>query len=239
MHLDHIADDNRPDVLGRARVDDVAGKQFEGLRQFGDLLRHRPHHLVQVGALFGLAIDLEPDRALREVPGLRHLVNGADRSGSIKALADFPGLFFITHGTLQITPRHVQPKRVTIDVRQRLLRRDAAPALADGGYQLSLVVVVLGQCRVGVIGNRAGCDILNGVGRFLKEEGWLTRWVGTHFARMRRVVAANAVDATHRKQFIRANDRDVGRGNGKRCLGLLLRDTRRGATEQGAGADQR
>src|SRR5262252_9773165 len=66
---DLVALDHRPDVFRCAGVDDVAGGEFECLREVADLLRHRPDHLVEIGVLLDVAVDLEPDRALSEVAG--------------------------------------------------------------------------------------------------------------------------------------------------------------------------
>ena len=45
--------------------------------------------------------------------------------------------------------------------------------------------------------------------------------VGSHLARMRRVVAADAVDAPHRVLQVAADDRDVGVGHRERRLRAL------------------
>ena len=44
----HVTLDHRADILRRARIDDVAGLQLEGLRQFRDLLGDAPDHLAEI-----------------------------------------------------------------------------------------------------------------------------------------------------------------------------------------------
>ena len=78
VHFNHIAAHHRAHVLGRAGVDDVAREQLKGVRESGNLLGHRPDHLVQVGFLLGLAIDLEPNLTLFKVTGLRQFMNGTN-----------------------------------------------------------------------------------------------------------------------------------------------------------------
>jgi len=58
-----------------------------------------------------------------------------------------------------------------------------------------------------MVGRRARRDVLDRIAGFLKEERRLTRRVGAHLARMRGVVAADAVDAPHREHLARAGDR--------------------------------
>lgn len=50
MAFHHIAAHHRSDIFRRAGVEDVAGHQLEGLRQFADLFGGRPDHLLQIGA---------------------------------------------------------------------------------------------------------------------------------------------------------------------------------------------
>ena len=64
----HVALHHRADILRRAGIDDVAGLQLEGLRQFCDLLGDAPDHLVQIGILPHHAVDGQRDRALGECP---------------------------------------------------------------------------------------------------------------------------------------------------------------------------
>src|SRR3984957_21232383 len=57
----HIALDHGADILWRAGIDDVAGLQLEGFREFCDLLGNAPDHLVEVGDLTDVAVDRERD----------------------------------------------------------------------------------------------------------------------------------------------------------------------------------
>ena len=52
-------------------------------------------------------------------------------------------------------------------------------------------------------------DELDRVGRLLEEERRLARRIGAHLARMRGVVAADAVDAAHLEALSRSDDGDV------------------------------
>ena len=54
-----------PTPAGRARHDDVARRQPEQAGEIADHLRHLPDHLVEVASLPPLAVDVQPDRALR------------------------------------------------------------------------------------------------------------------------------------------------------------------------------
>lgn len=73
----------------------------------------------------------------------------------------------------------------------------------DRHHQFDLVVQVCGLGRIGNDGP-VGDD---GVGRLHEEEGRLTVGIGPHLARMGGIVAADAVDAAHRKR-IAAHDGD-------------------------------
>src|SRR5207302_7590043 len=62
--VDDVAFDDRTHILRRSGINDVAGREIECLGELADLLGHRPDHLVQIGVLLDLSIDLEPDRAV-------------------------------------------------------------------------------------------------------------------------------------------------------------------------------
>jgi len=122
--VNHIAAHHRPDVLGWAAVDDVAGLQLEGGGQATDLFGHVPDHLAQVGALFGHAVDLEPDRRRGRVAQQADRVQRADGGRHVEALADFPGLFLVAHRALQVARRCSQD---TVNVHRELLTSRKAP----------------------------------------------------------------------------------------------------------------
>jgi len=205
--LHHVARHHRADVFRRAAVDDVARHQLERLAEPRDLLGDTPDHVAQVGVLLDRTVDLERDRTLGEVADLRHPVDRPDRRRAVEALADLPRLLLVAHRPLQVAPGHVEADRVAKHHVERLLVGDVAPALVERRDQLDLVVVVLGQGRVGMIGGRARGDELDRVARLLEEERRLAVRVRPHLARVRRVVEADAVDSPHREHLARADDR--------------------------------
>ena len=143
--------------------------------------------------------------------------DGLVRSGRmVEAFADFPGLFLVAHGALQIAPGHVETDRIAVDVIERLLHRDVLAARLQRRHQFHLVVVILGERWIGMIADRADRDVLNRIGRLLEKERRLPGRVGAHFARMGGIVAADAIDATHRKYVGFADD-----GNGAEPTGKI------------------
>jgi hypothetical protein len=58
-----------------------------------------------------------------------------------------------------------------------------------------------------MVGHGADRHDLDRVARLLEEERRLAVRVRSHLARMGRVVAAYAIDAAHRKDFVRPHDR--------------------------------
>ena len=148
--------------------------------------------------------------------GLRERLQRPEHGRVVEALADLPRLLLVTHRTLEVAPGHVEADRVTEDQVERALRRDVSPALRERRDQLDLVVVILGERRIRVIDRHAGRRELDRIGRLLEEERRLARRVRSHLARVRRVVAADAVDPPHRELLIAARDRNEGLGNGER-----------------------
>ena len=78
-----------------------------------------------------------------------------------------------------------------------------------------------------MINRRSFRDMLDGIGRLLKEKGRFAIGVRSHFPRMRGIVAANAVDPPHRKGGSAPRDRyrrpwnvekQVGRYGGHRSF---------------------
>src|SRR5581483_8288055 len=196
----------------------------------GDLLGDAPDHLVEVGGLPQRAIDGERNRTLLEMAGLARGMYGADHRGMVKTLADLPWLLLCRHAVLQIATRHVQPKRIAIDVIERVIRRDVCTTGFQRRDQLYLVVIVFRERRIGVIGHRAGRDILDRVGRLLEEKRQLARWVRAALDGMRGIIAADAIDAANGKRPLLASDRD---GHGRDLedrldVGLRLRGAHSG-----------
>lgn len=80
-------------------------------------------------------------------------------------------------------------------MRGRFFDRDIRTAVAKGNDQFHLVVHVRGERRIGEI--LAGRQQV--VGILLEKERRLALGVMSHLARMGRIVAADAIDAAHRK----------------------------------------
>ena len=160
-------------------------------------MRHR-------AALAVGTVDLQPDRGLVDAGHRGGRVQRSDRRGVVEGLGQVPGPPLVTQLELQVAPRHVQAHGIAVDVLERVLHRDVAPAAADGQHELDLVVHVAGAGRIGEVGRlpRRGDD--DGVGRLAEEERRLAVGVEAHLARVRSVVSADTVDPAHGK--------DVGGG---------------------------
>src|SRR6478672_8574453 len=96
--FDLVAGVELRDAGRRARHDDVAGGELDLLRELPDDLRHTPDQFREVALLGFLAVDREPDLAVRRVadPGSR-LQRGAGR-GIVERLSDFPRPLFLARG---------------------------------------------------------------------------------------------------------------------------------------------
>lgn len=222
----HTSTHHRADILRRAGIDDVAGLQLERFRQFCDLLGDTPDHLAEIGVLPDGAVDCQRDRTLLEMAGLACRVNRTEHGRMIKALADLPGLLLRGHAVLKIAPGHVEPERIAIDMVERLLDRNVGAAGFQRRNQLDLVMIVLGQRRIGMIGDLADRDVLNRVGRLLEEERRLAVRIRAALDRVRRIIAADAVDAAHLEHLGLADNRDRHHRHRKDRLGSALRGGR-------------
>ncbi|MGY3356542.1 hypothetical protein ACVWZK_003205 [Bradyrhizobium sp. GM0.4] len=171
-----------------------------------------------------IASEMAP---LSKCPVFAGRVDRADHRGVVKALADLPRLLLRGHPVLEIAPGHVEAERVAIDVVERLLGRDVAAAGFQRGDQLDLVVIVLGQRRIGMIGDFAHGDVLDRVGGLLEEERRLAVRVRAALDRVRRVVAPDAVDAADLEHLSFADDRDGDHRHWKDRLRAGLRRGRR------------
>src|SRR5882672_6488866 len=89
-----------------------------------------------------------------------------------------------------------------------------------------------------MIPDLADRHVLDRIGGFLEKERRLPRRVRTHFARMRGVVAADAIDAAHRKYVGFADDGNRGDADRKNRFRAGLRG-RRAALRRGARERQR
>jgi hypothetical protein len=148
----------------------------------------------------------------------------------------------ISHGFF--SAGHIQTEGIAIDVFERLLRRNICAARFQRGHQLDLMVIVLGQRRIGMIRDRADRDVLDGVGRFLKKERRLAGRIGATLDGVRGIVASDAIDPAHGKHVGLADDRDRGHRHRENRLRTGLRlgaaTLRRGAGQcQRAGCKKR
>ncbi|NBO76594.1 MAG: class I SAM-dependent methyltransferase [Betaproteobacteria bacterium] len=199
-------------------------------------------HELAFGADYAETLKRWREVFLREEAAVRGV--GFD-TRTVKALANLPGLFLVTHAALQVAPRHVQAQGVGIHMLQSARHGDVPAALVQGRHQFHLVVVVFGQRGIGVVADGAGGHVLNGIGWLLEEERRLTRGVRAHFAGVRRVVASDAVDAAHRVLQVGAchGNGDGGHGKGHRrrractarCAAHL--DIHVGTGPQGGGSE--
>ena len=162
-----------------------------------------------------IAVHRERDRALGEVADFRSRVNRPEHGGTVKALADLPRLLLVTHRALQVAAGHVEAERVTVDVLEGCFRRNIAAARFQRRHQLDLVMIVLGQRGIGMIGDGTDRDVLDRIGRLLEEERRLAVGIGSHFARVRRIVAPDAIDPPHRKHIGLTDNRDGRGANGE------------------------
>src|SRR6267378_3844411 len=111
----------------RPGVDEVAGLEGVELRQVGDLLRHRPDHFREIGALALLAVHAEPERAFGRMPDfLRHRERAA-RCRFVEVLAEIPGPPVVLPPLLQVAACHVEADCIAEDVIVSLPRVDAVP----------------------------------------------------------------------------------------------------------------
>src|SRR4030095_5788416 len=108
----------------RAGVDEVAGLQRPAGRQVLDDLAHVPDQLRQVALLLDRAVDLERDRAARELAGLFDRAQRSDRRGLVEGLADAPRPALLLGLVLQVASCHVQAHAVAPDARQRIAGLD-------------------------------------------------------------------------------------------------------------------
>src|SRR5690606_22171441 len=110
---------------------------------------------------------------------------------------DLPRAALLAHGDLQVAAGHVEAHRVAEDVRVGLLDGNVRAAGTDRHHQLDLVLQVLRRGRVGRLGRLPGCTVDHRVGRLAKEERRPAVGIEAHFAGVRGIVAAHAVDAPH------------------------------------------
>ena len=190
----------------RSRHQEIAGGERDAAGQVGDRLRHAPDHLGEVAALPDGAVHTGLDRAPVRMPDLRRRRDRADGAGPVEALREVPGPGQLLRFGLEVAPRHVEPHRVAVDMRQGVGLRDVPPIRADGDHELDLVVQILRPAREGQ-GAAAGHD---GIGRLGEEEGRLAVRIMPHLPRVIGIVAADAPDAPHGEHGVFAGDGDGG-----------------------------
>ena len=156
----------------------------------------------------------------------------------VEALADLPRLLFLAHRALQIATRHVQPGGIAEDVLERPVHGNVTSACRERRDQLDLIMVILGQRGIRMIDDRVRRNVLHRIGRFLEKERRLARWIGTHFTRMRGVVAPDAINPPYRKHLARSRDGYECRRHGERRARLRSGATWYGKACRASGCEQ-
>src|SRR5258705_11195790 len=100
---------DRPDAGRGPGIDQVTGLQLEEARQLADDLRDRPDELSQIACLPPLAVDIEPDGALRRMADLGSRRNRRTGCRLLEGFADLPGATQFLGPALQIAPRSIEP----------------------------------------------------------------------------------------------------------------------------------
>src|SRR5579871_1434485 len=119
--LDFVAGVKLGDAGRRAGHDDITGGKLHLLRELPDDLRHAPDQLSQIALLRFLAVDREPDLALRGMADLRRRLDRRAGCGIVERFTDFPRPLLLARGDLQIAAGEVDADRIAIDVAERLV----------------------------------------------------------------------------------------------------------------------
>src|SRR4051794_22437440 len=93
--------------------------------------RHRPR-----------SVNAERDFPARGMADLCSRVKWADGARRIGRLAQFPWAAQLLGLVLEVTPGHIEADAVSIDMVERRLDRNVAPALAERHHHLNLEMVV-------------------------------------------------------------------------------------------------
>ena len=197
---------HRPDTRGRAGINQVARLKRVVLGEIGDLLGHRPDHVGEIRALALLAVDIEPDRAFRRVADLRRGREHAAGRRFVEILAELPWPAVVLAPLLQVAPRHVEAHRIAEYVLARPFCVDAPAAFADGDDHLGLIVIIRSFSRVVHFAATRHQRV-----RALEKEERLLATAAAHLFLVLGVVAPDAEDAAHRKDFRGARYRHCGR----------------------------
>src|SRR6056297_2324266 len=116
--------DQRSDPFGRAGHDQVAGPQFDGMRQDRDDLGHRPDQIGKIGVLFYGTIHRKPDVALGGMSDSVDRAHRPDDSRTVERLAPIPRAALFARLELKITARQIVAHGVAPDMSQGLVLRD-------------------------------------------------------------------------------------------------------------------
>ena len=154
------------------------------------------------------AIHLQFDAACIQMPNGRCRLQRPNRAGPLKGFADLPRTALLFRFALQIAARHVEADGIAPDMLQRIAQGDVGAATFQRHHKLDLVMHVVAVRGIGKLAG--GIEV---VGVLLKEERRFAIRVMPHLNRMGRIVAADAIDAAHRKGTA-ATDRN---GWNRRC----------------------
>src|SRR5207245_2368329 len=131
------------DAGGCSGKDQVARRQTEELRELGDDFGDIPDQGGEIGTLDALAIAFQPDRSFFRMADLACSRHCRAWSREVKGLSGIPWASHFLSLQLKITPRHVEPHRVSVDVIQRVFDANVRTASAYSGNQLELVMHVM------------------------------------------------------------------------------------------------
>src|SRR6185312_3099541 len=132
-----------PDACRGAGENQVAGPEFEQLRQLRDDLRHGEDHVRDVGVLARFAIDRERKVRMRRVSDVAGRAQRRNRRGSVEALGDIPRQALGFHRRLQVAAGQIQAHAVAKYAVQCVACIDFAPALRQRNHHLHFVMQVV------------------------------------------------------------------------------------------------
>src|SRR3982075_3195710 len=142
------------------------------------------------------------------MPSITRPRDGAAGRRGVEALSDFPWKAQIAGVTLAVAPRQVDADGIAPDMIERLPDRDVAPAEPERDHQFHLELEIRGERRIWHMGAIAN----HSVPRLLEEERWIALVGFLHLANMIDIVAADGINAAHRKPTA-ADDRQFGLGD--------------------------
>ena len=161
----------------------------------------------EVARLAALAVDVEPHGPLRRMADPARRDDRAAGRGRLEGLSHFPRAAELLRLALKIAAGHVEADRIAEDAVHGLFDRDVRAAGLQRDDELDLEMHVGACARVGELPVGA-----KRIGVLLEEERRLAVRVMSHLDRVLGVVAADAVEAPHRKKPVGADDRQGGDG---------------------------